>query len=156
MGTVHDLKQEKKAHREMHKNKDLIVYKNGKIELKADGIGSNEILTAMPITKGLDNDNRCKVCFKLNGCDLYLSAAKNGKLSVKQWVRDWEKWVVEKDEKTGMFSFKSHHGNYLCAEKGKVPKADRKKKGDWEKWRIVVVQNANSKQEMVQNEGSYY
>ena len=197
--TVHDLKQEKKAHRELHKHKDLFeqkkqymehgnilhynpmieaniallgfhskflsAYKNGKIEVKADEIGTNEILTAVPITKGMDNDNRCKVFLKLNGCDLYLSAAKNGKLEIKEWARNYEKWVVEKDEKTGMFAFKSYHGKYLCAEKGGIPKADRKNKKDWEKWRVVVVQNANSKEtttndlqkeEMVQNEGSYY
>eukprot|EP01084_Bolivina_argentea_P284101 486778_1 len=207
--TVHDLKQEKKAKREMHKHKDLIEqkkqyiehgniqkynplteinisllgfhnkyisgYKNGKLELKKSNIGENEIFTSIPILKDIETqkDYRMKVCFKLNNTNLYLSCEKNGSLSLKKWCRNWETFCVEKEEKSGMFSFKSYHNTYLCAEKNKAV-GNRKRKGDWEKWRCIVVQKndtakdekhvtkgkdenySNPPQPMVENDGSYY
>merc|ERR1712154_46786 len=74
-------------------------------------------------------------------CGLYLSSEKNGKLMLRKEPKSYEKWLVEKNEKTGMFSFKSFHGKYLSAGRGK-PVADRKHKKDWENWRVVVVQDA--------------
>ena len=192
--TVHDLKKEKEAKRELHKHKDLVEqkkqyeeygdilhynplvqqniaflgfhnkymsgHKNGKFELKADKIGESEIFTTIPITKGIEDqsDYRCKVAIMPYGTDLYLCCTnKDHKLKLQPHCRNWEYWIVEKDEKTGMFSFKSFHNTYLCAQSNGKPSANKKKKGDWEKWRIIIVQQPKQQQvKMVENTGSYY
>eukprot|EP01084_Bolivina_argentea_P111272 198603_1 len=214
LATANDIKQEKRARRELHKHKDLVEqkkqyvehgniqlydpmvqtniallgffnkylsgFKNGKFELNQDSIASNEMFTSIPVTEGIDTqkDYRCKVCFQLNGTNLYLCCEKNGKLAVRKARKKWETWIVEQDNKSGMFSFKSHHNTYLCAQKGK-PNANRKNKGDYEKWRVVVIQQPQKEQlpaqpvenqstkgytppkqqqqvPMAQNKGSYY
>ena len=163
----------------------LSAFKNNKLELKTDKIGENEIFTTIPITKGIEDqtDNRCKVAIQPYGTNLYLCCAKDGSLMFQEYCRSYEQWIVEKEENTGMFSFKSCHNTYLCAEKNGIPNGKKKKKKDWEKWRIIVVQvqetkdkenegkttkgqpmhneNGNyydnsQKQKMAENNGSYY
>ena len=194
---MNDLKQEKKAYREMHKHQDLIEQKkqyieHGKIlyynpviqqniallgfhrnymsaytknktlEIKKDKVGISEIWISEPITKDLNTDSRCKVALKpKSNPNLYLCCEKNGSLTLKPHCKTWETWIVEKEESTGMFSFKSYHNTYLCADSSGKPKGDRKHKKDWEKWRIVVVQQKENQQQqqqqaMVTNDGSYY
>ena len=151
--------------------------KNKTMELTKNKIGATEIWESIPITKGIEDqtDYRCKVALKVHGAELYLCCYKNGKLGLAEQIKAYEMWVVEKEESTGMFSFKSHHNTYLCADSNGKPIGDRKKKKDWEKWRIIVVQDkkddkaalikqqqqqiAQNQQQisaMAMNDGSYY
>lgn len=147
-----------------HRNYMSAYTKNKTLELKKDKIGSSEIWISEPITKDLKTDSRCKVALKpKSNPSLYLCCEKNGSLSLKPHCLSYETWIVEKEESTGMFSFKSFHNTYLCSDNGK-PTGDRKHKKDWEKWRIVVVQAKEKQQQqqkiqqqpMVVNDGSYY
>eukprot|EP00486_Rosalina_sp_Unknown_P001932 CAMPEP_0201575546 /NCGR_PEP_ID=MMETSP0190_2-20130828/20817_1 /ASSEMBLY_ACC=CAM_ASM_000263 /TAXON_ID=37353 /ORGANISM="Rosalina sp." /LENGTH=158 /DNA_ID=CAMNT_0048005317 /DNA_START=337 /DNA_END=813 /DNA_ORIENTATION=- len=113
------------------------------MELKKDKIGATEFWESVPITKGIEDqsDYRCKVALKPYGSELYLCCHKNGSLALQPHCKSYEQWIVEKEENTGMFSFKSAHNTYLCAESNGKPIGNRKQKKDWEKWRIIVVQD---------------
>merc|ERR1712083_437756 len=70
---------------------------------------------------------------------------KNGELFLREADGNHDRpktWIVEKNEKQGTFSFKSEkHGTYLCAEKKRVV-ANRRKKKQWERWRVIVIRDA--------------
>eukprot|EP00484_Ammonia_sp_Unknown_P019942 CAMPEP_0197028440 /NCGR_PEP_ID=MMETSP1384-20130603/8126_1 /TAXON_ID=29189 /ORGANISM="Ammonia sp." /LENGTH=234 /DNA_ID=CAMNT_0042457445 /DNA_START=76 /DNA_END=780 /DNA_ORIENTATION=- len=155
-------------------NQYLSAFKNSSLEVKAEKVGGNEVFTTVPLLQGVDNqkDARCKVAIKPVGTELYLRCDKHGNLNLEQHCKEWEEWLVEKDEKSGMFSFKSAYWNtYLSAQSNGKPVADRKKVGDWEKWRVIMVQLKHDKQQepvsqsnqpkkqqtkMAENDGSYY
>ena len=147
----------------------LTAFKNGKLELvKRDSIGVSQTFTSIPVMEGVHSqaDCRMKVNFRHKASGLYLYCRKNGQLGLQKDAKSFEQWAVQKKEKDGTFAFKSHHGKYLCAAKGGTPIADRKKRGDWESWRVIVVQDkdkdkdkqegGHTKQPMAENDGSYY
>ena len=163
-------------------SKYMSAFKNGSFEIKRDRIGGNEVFVSIPIIAGVENqsDYRMKVCFRLKGTELYLSCRPKGVLTLQPhvkgqyiswniyfsnisspmnisendkcpYLKGWEMWIVEKDEKHGTFAFKSKHNTYLCAERKKVV-ANRKKKKQWEHWRIIVVRDKSEAQKQPQSD----